>query len=185
MLCCTQNGDNEIHKVSRLRNFYGTSMRNFSINFQGKSFHNFFSIILNPWWFLFHFRSLYSIAFVAISLCVIYGFPLSRTFQADKILISLPIRHLLYQKFQIILNIVLIVNEFECCVSCFFPQHRFSAESKSCACSGVGFLQFSQKQHEKEISTKDTWSSEIQLGREDRRKNQLCVVQWMNGKTTK
>lgn len=51
-----------------------------------------------------------------------------RTFQADKFSISLSIRHLPYQKFRIILNIVLIVNEFECCVSYFFSRSTDSSQ---------------------------------------------------------
>lgn len=45
-----------------------------------------------------------------------------RNWEKIKNFIACHIRHLLEQKFRIILNIVLIVNEFE---FVFFPQHQF------------------------------------------------------------
>lgn len=148
-----------------------------------------FSIILcTPWKFFYYpfrfdFASIFLRAFQFVTCTVKTFFAICfvsslRTYQADKFLISLSIRQLLCQKFRIILNIVLIVNEFECCI--FFPAAPILQSPPACGC--VGFLQFLLLET-KEIfasTTKDTWS-ERQKFRWKRRKNQLCV-QWMNGK---
>lgn len=99
----------------------------------------------------------------------------SDTFQADKILISLSIRHLPYQKFRIILNIVLIVNEFECCVS--FPAApilRRSSTTVSTAFACVGFLQFSSRNFasKREQKTLSGWKRK----KKTRRKHKISYV---------
>lgn len=140
------------------------------------SFRDFlFFFILFYYLLLIFFTCTLKTYFFCYLLCVMSRFAITRL---DKFLISLPIRHLPYQKFRIILNIVLIVNEFECCV--FFPAAPIQlGESKAAVVLVFSSFFYSQSQSRERnfTSTKDTWSRA-------RQKNQLCV-QWMNGKMKK
>lgn len=136
--------------------------------------------------FIFFFTCTLRAFFYAICFLSSMDLPSRRTYQADKNLISLPIRHLLYQKFRIILNIVLIVNEFECCVS-FFPQHQFCWESKCCSC--VGFLQFLKarkkflppQQKTLEASGRNSDGREV-----EEKKSVMCIMnEWENDEEKK